>query len=193
MNTIRDIQPDVAKWARDNFGQNPTRYLEAGISTLPENFGAPVACLGAIAPLLGMAEELGELCDNGTTADAIDAIGDMGIFLLDYLSRHGQPVPVPRQPVADFTADPMYGVAASLGRVFHCELKRHQGIRGMDKPATFYGAMTAAVAELLWCLDYLARTAFNLSLDTIVTATWAKVSKRDWTASPTDGGADAGK
>ncbi len=75
---LRQIQYEVSYWSRKNFA------------------------LGSLAPLLGIVEEVGELChatlkyhqgirslDNRTKyeADRNDAVGDILIFLCDYANR----------------------------------------------------------------------------------------------------------
>jgi NTP pyrophosphatase (non-canonical NTP hydrolase) len=88
METIRStrllkiVQEDVAAWADKNFG--PDR---------------PFNDAGGLHPLLGIMEEVGELCharlkaDQGIRivdpADEMDAVGDILIYILHYCSRRG--------------------------------------------------------------------------------------------------------
>ena len=74
------IQEEIGAWSKKNFGHEGKTHH----------------------PLLGVAEEVGELCHahlkqeqgiRGTKeeheADAIDAIGDIAIYLMDYCNRRG--------------------------------------------------------------------------------------------------------
>lgn len=76
---LREIQKSVAKWSRKNFGDQPS-----------------------VNPLLGAVEEIGELVHAhlkraqgirggaaNYAANAMDAIGDTIIYLMDYAAREG--------------------------------------------------------------------------------------------------------
>jgi hypothetical protein len=83
MSDLREIQEEVGEWSAENFGtEQPAEY-----------------------PLGGAGEEAGELMhsvlkrlqsirldeeDVGVEAE-IDAVGDIGVYLLDYLYREGIP------------------------------------------------------------------------------------------------------
>ncbi len=82
METIRVVQEAVKLWADNNFG--PETVINDPIG---------------IAPLLGIVEEVGELChvrlkseqgiQDVNVADEKDAIGDILLFMLHYCSRRG--------------------------------------------------------------------------------------------------------
>ena len=75
---LQEIQNGVFEWSRRNFGDQPSHR-----------------------PLLGLVEEVGELChahlkreqgirtNEDHVLQQIDAIGDIMIYLLDYCGREG--------------------------------------------------------------------------------------------------------
>jgi len=78
VTTLRRIQKEQAEWSLRNFGERPSYQ-----------------------PLLGIAEEVGELChahlknEQGVRmtedheANKRDAVGDIMIYLMDYCSKEG--------------------------------------------------------------------------------------------------------
>lgn len=79
MKPIKQIQKEAKDWERENFGDQP-----------------------AYRRLLGVAEEVGELCHSQLKMeqeirgskdehmeDAKDAVGDISIFLMNYCSFYG--------------------------------------------------------------------------------------------------------
>lgn len=90
MTRLSQIQQEVFSWSVLNFG-----YQESKRSG---------AQLGSLAPLLGVCEEVGELChaqlkshqgirgfdDHDKRREATqDAVGDILIYLMDFCSREG--------------------------------------------------------------------------------------------------------
>lgn len=90
LKSLEQLQKEVGDWSLANFG-NQTSMVT----------GTP---LGSLAPLLGATEELGELChcvlkhhqgirgfgdDTKYQEARDDAIGDLGIYLLDFCAREG--------------------------------------------------------------------------------------------------------
>lgn len=92
LKTLDQIQHEVGQWASHEFGQNVSRDNEN------VSFGYP---LGSLPSLLGMIEELGELCravgrrhqgrghDNSAAYRAAkeDAVADLLVFLCDFACR----------------------------------------------------------------------------------------------------------
>lgn len=88
-NMLEKYQSEIGEWAYDNFGR-PKLISRAEHDFIHTN-----------DPLLGMMEELGELCRSvlkskqkirigeDHLAKEKDAIGDLMIFLLDYCNRRG--------------------------------------------------------------------------------------------------------
>lgn len=81
VGSLNDIQNEIAAWSQKNFGDQDS-----------------------VNPLLGVAEEVGELCHAvlkerqkirvGTEAEALlaakqDAVGDILIYLFDFCDREG--------------------------------------------------------------------------------------------------------
>jgi len=210
MQSFEQIQSQIGAWSLENFGHQETPYLEVmGAGTIsgkePRKPGdkpdftehwAPgplVVQLNELAPLMGLAEEVGELataleeCD-GKAID--DALGDITIYLCDYCCRSGVTVPVEgrrrNRPDQD---DPMRGVSAALGRLFRAHLKRHQRIRGFHDVAVFREEEDRALRHLVWHLNAFADQNTHTNLLTILNTTWNNiVKKRDWRKDAAKGG-----
>ena len=142
--------------------------------------------LNHLAPLLGILEELGELEEAGAPNlnalmeemyDAVnDAVGDIGIYTIDFLTRLGI-APVIVWPSR--AAEQEHSALVYLARLNHACLKRHQGIRGFDVDVVFNEAVIDNTAAFLHCIN----NVYDLSRGTI--NTWKNVvSKRNWKANP---------
>jgi hypothetical protein len=188
-----------------------------------------------VAPLLGMVEETGELVAAFVKWDkeAIrDAIGDIFIYFLDYCSRtvtaqDNNPSALPRGgdvitihifncvnwdalnkpvPPQQLSAFPVNTMMIALGQIIHCNLKRHQGIRGYDGNQKFLSEVGAALTLYFQSIRDIYRTshphsgganqpgnlepsfmdhreAFN-SITVIAASTWNQVKTRDWNKNP---------
>jgi NTP pyrophosphatase (non-canonical NTP hydrolase) len=178
---IRNLQEQIGRWAEANFDENRSKVY-------------PHLVLDSLAPLMGITEELGELLeafytsDCDTTDDPItDALGDIGVYLCDYARREGILLALLLPADHTIPATPMQlpELGVVIGRLFHCVLKRHQGIRGFEDDSKFYSLRDAVVKDILLGL-YLASQPFG-SFEEILTDTWQKVvSKRDWKKHPLD-------
>jgi len=88
--SLKEIQKEVASWSETNFGQQVSQVT-----------GFP---LGSLAPLLGIMEELGELCHcvlkhhqgirgyddpSKYEPERDDALADILVYLCDFASREG--------------------------------------------------------------------------------------------------------
>lgn len=183
MGRLKEIQQEVGDWSLSNFGQQDSKWM-------------PGLRLGALAPLLGIGEELGELESSiiiENEMDQKDAIADIGVYLCDYCCRDNTKLPdvefFPTQ-VADFVPDTTDAVMA-LGKLCHCTLKRHQGIRGMDNLEKYYAARDQAVYDLLeWLILFSESKGFKF-ID-VLDETWGRVKQRNWKKNPTSGGEHAG-
>lgn len=183
IRTIADLQDAVSNWSLMNFGQQISK--------------ADGRVLGSISPLLGMAEELGEFEAAGDIGEKEDALADILIYGCDFAAREATYL-----DDAILTADPgdFDGDADSfrigkcvrhLGRLYHCVLKRHQGIRGFDDYQYYkenrddaLGAFFISVSELANELqdrnNSSNRSLFQMGRDTFLEV----ISKRDWNKDP---------
>jgi len=205
--TYDEVQHQIGTWSRQNFGGQETPFLgvfNAGTIYAGDkrgkgqHRGAPigpncVVALEGLAPLLGMVEEVGELYASKTPADVRDALGDIAVYLCDYLSREGMVWPIrdafttAREP--DTTHTPLEGIVIALGTLNHAHLKRHQRIRNMHDTTAFHGIRATAVCALVAHLERAAVQNTDTDLLTILNETWNKVvAKRDWRAQAADGG-----
>lgn len=94
MKTLAEIQKEIGEWAKEQFGSNLSRDDSSPLWNHP---------LGSLAPLLGMVEEIGELCHavvyrhQGRGYDNVqehreakeDAVADLMVFACDYANREG--------------------------------------------------------------------------------------------------------
>lgn len=158
MKNWQDLAEAVGQWSAANFGSQKG--------------------LGCLVPLMGLVEEYGEFFVAETIGDEDDAIGDMCIFLLDYCYRSGvdlSDMPLEGQERADWDC-----LAAAIGSLFHCQVKRMQRIRGMEDQQAFQDARLKSVGAILHELNHLSRGVFELACDV-----WSSVvSKRKWHTVP---------
>jgi hypothetical protein len=162
---ITQVFLEVPKWSQENFGD------QKGLKHL--------------APLMGLLEELGELqeaIEDGENTDVInDAIGDIGVYSIDFMARLGfNPIDIWPDPAMkqDFEHTPI----VYLRHIFHACLKRHQGIRGFDNNDQFYGHVRMYLSLFLARID----NNYNLTRHTI--AAWKTVRERNWKTNPTGQG-----
>lgn len=94
MKSFTDIQGEIGQWAAEQFRDNVSKDPTAKYHGYP---------LDSIPPLLGMAEELGELCrvvgrrsqgrgyeiDDDAYKAKEDALADLLVFMCDYATREG--------------------------------------------------------------------------------------------------------
>ncbi len=161
---------EVGDWSRHNFGDQK---------------GA-----GALAPLAGIVEEIGELHIAESLDDVVDAYVDMTVFLADVCSRCGVRVfnPLTGPEINSDVFDPSY----TLGKLSHAVLKFHQGIRGAG-PDDIRKAAKTLLYEIIdgYYHDYAERTGaphkkiphFCDQVERI----WSKVKQRDWKKWPGTG------
>lgn len=175
---------EVGGWSLQNFGLQFSKVT--GV------------LLGPLAPLMGIAEEVGELVTAvviGDTKGVKDAIGDVLIYLCDYSFREGVSMDKiayakPTCIGADATANDLEGLSMAVGALFRATLKRHQGIRDHDKTLVYLRHRDDALERLVLYLDRCRiRTLSGNSLFQILEETWnGIVAKRDWKKDATGGG-----
>jgi hypothetical protein len=178
---VLHLQADVGEWAKRNFGENEIK------------FGPQKGCpLGSFAPLLGLSEETGELIEAVSQKDphkAKDAIGDVGIYLLDYCAREDvQLYAVSATPgeLIDLLriGSSVQVLAASVGRLQRANLKRAQGIRNHGDDTVFRNAQRLAICGIMAALSMASLEMFNVSFVAILEDIAKEVVKRDWIAKP---------
>lgn len=94
MKTLAQIQQEIGAWAQYQFGPNLSKDDSSPLWNHP---------LGSLAPLLGIVEEVGELCHaivyrhqgrgyanvQEHRAAKEDALADLLVFMCDYGNREG--------------------------------------------------------------------------------------------------------
>lgn len=191
MKTIEELINDVGGWSFANFGRQETKGLEVIFNfpvTTPNN--PPIPCLGGLAPMLGIVEESGEFFEaiQGRDLSPVrDAVGDMGVYLCDFIWRES--LNPPREYTVEQNLSGVAGLSVAVGRFCHAKLKRLQGIRGFDDEAKYRDAMQKAV-DLFWrSLDQVSkRYGSQCALDAVNHTFETVVAKRNWKATPSDGG-----
>lgn len=159
MNFI-EMQAEQVAWSKKNFGEQP-----------------------AYRPLLGMIEELCELqeaWDRKDKPEIVDAIGDVGIYMLDYCGKRGWSM----QELWDFQQEAggvYWHLVPYIRQLAHHQLKGEQGIRGGS--AAHDVELVRTLRQTLGCLNVIAE-AVSTSFPVVINEVWAKVRLRDWTKNP---------
>lgn len=184
MKSLVEVCQEVGEWSSKNFGFQETRYMVGDLNgsvALPEGDVITVR-LGSTAPLMGIAEELGELFEAGSHEGFEDAIADILIYCMDYTCREGMVWPEDiRLAENEEEFDAITGVVVMVGRLFHANLKRHQGIRGFERDGVYEEARGAAVMRLVYYLSQVCEHTVGTTLESVVNQTWEKVvKKRNW-------------
>lgn len=163
--TLHDLQESLYDWQKYNFGDQDNERV-----------------------LMGMCEEAGELCHahlkleqgiRGTPekleADMRDAIGDISIYMLNYLSRMGEKLPMfaPREDVersveAVAIRKSVLSVYRLIGKI-------------VEEPEK-----VSRVQHLIVGLLYLCALK-GWNLETVIRDTWRAVGQRDWHNYPETG------
>lgn len=174
------IQAEQTAWSLKNFGGQP-----------------------AHRPMLGIIEELceleeallqvdGDARDEADDEAAIDAIGDVAIYMLDYCGKRGwrmQELWDARKCLPgydDFTygpnADGSPYVYPFIKVLAHSQLKGEQNIRGGTSAHDV--KLQEMLSCVLWMLEGVATKYFEKSPLDIIADVWAGVMKRDWLKNP---------
>jgi len=207
MQTYQAIQAQIGAWSRENFGDQETPYLaikSAGTirtgkpraksdvpgNRCPENVA--VVCLDGIAPLMGIMEEVGELVvaeSGGSKTDMRDAVGDIAIYLCDYLAREGVEWPAIGGPPDQAFVDARDGMVAHLGQIYRGHLKRFQRIRDFENDAVFEACREDMVYGFAYHLAAYTKAQLEVGLLEVLNETWNNiVKKRDWRDDAVGGG-----
>lgn len=160
----KKLQEELKPWVLHNFGERPKHQ-----------------------PLLGIAEEYGELRAAGDVGEhVLDAVADMVIFMADYSNSNDITLEMAQEPCHQSTdsEEVMRLMAISIGRLSHAHLKKEQGIR---KNENHDATKVQALGELLRQLEYIA-VHRGYSLESTVYAVWDRVKQRDWKKDTNKGG-----
>jgi hypothetical protein len=184
MANYNQIQNEIYQWSITNFENNCSKKTGQLLFALPS--------------FLGIVEEIGEYHEANNDKDEIDALADCGIYLLDFCNREGIEsisnlvVSLDKHTISTkeaFLSLPYRNITIILGKLSHCILKHHQGIRdyspqtneGMEKYKT---ERNLEVYHLLAWLEYQALLVTDTPFITHLENTWSKVKKRNWKANP---------
>lgn len=185
------LRKQIGEWAVANFDNNESKVI-----------GREGLVLNELAPLMGIAEELGELFNLRAVNTApslealtemVDAVGDMLVYLCDYVTRSGANVVLTQDFVDPYIinfimrwkgkdpTDSRDQLVAAVGQLFHINLKRHQGIRGYDNPEKFAAENDRLCKHLLMCIledsNFRGLHWLRQTWDTVV-------KKRNWKTNP---------
>lgn len=155
------FQQEVAAWARKNFGE----------------------CL-PWQPYAGLQEEVAEFLDPGNGPEEwADAIGDQCIYAANLCQMLGIDFDeLVFEPAQSLTHRELMG---ALGLGWRAILKHSQGIRGYNDDKRKDEVLIALIAWMRWA-KWECHALGIKPPDFHAMQTWAKVSKRDWVAHPTD-------
>lgn len=152
------IQTVVGEWSHDNFGEQTQ-----------------------LAPLLGVAEELGETMEATEQEEIVDGIGDVAIYLMDYTYRVGISLDHVNlklaRPADDQTRyEALFDYYSQLA---HSALKVYQGIR-LDEDGVGPDAERQIIKEFFIELQGLARENDTTVQEAIEYAWYGEVQDRTW-------------
>jgi len=171
LERLERLFDQVGQWSLENFGYQESRAVRG-------------VCLGPVAPLLGMGEEIGEWLVAESEDQVLDAVADIGIFIADFSRRDGSRMPgwmfenSGRIPVVDEQGH-MWSVLLCYLQLEHCVLKFHQGIRGLDE--TYHDRRDLLLASIWWHLDRYVEESYGRRLIDLVEEVYNDiVSKRNW-------------
>lgn len=166
MLNLNQLQQEVKEWSEYNFGDQS-----------PE------------LPLMGLIEEVGELAHavlktkqniRAIETGAIeDAVGDIVIYYMDYLSRINFKIPA--------NTKEFYGIDLYQMTIPH--IGRAVGMICNGYIYSRYKYLSDwTVGHLLTCLaTFCAQYDPPINFEAAVEATWNEVKQRDWKTFPTDG------
>lgn len=194
------IQNEQIEWSERNFGKQHARYPLLGMVEELLEFDAAWKAREAAAasraylarsenPYASLDTKLDEspfqkISDadfEKLTADIVDAIGDIGIYMLDYYGkRHMQlnDIWLSRNFLDEHTRRNWFDLTPLARRLAHHQLKGEQGIRGTPESHNQEIDVTcrAILAHLEFICSYL-----HLTFPMILNSVWVKVRLRDWT------------
>lgn len=165
MNEINfeEIQKQQTAWSQRNFGDQP-----------------------AYRPLLGIIEELCELqeaWDKKDKPEIIDAIGDVGVYMLDYCGRRGWSFQElwDKSATVDIGNRLYWNLVPTIRKLAHHQLKGEQKIRG---GAEEHDCALKEQLEMTFYLLERISDSMSTHFPEVLAEVWVKVSKRDWVQNP---------
>lgn len=158
--TFTQLQRESKAWVARNFGNRPLHQ-----------------------PVLGLAEEYGELIAADKLVDIQDAVADIVIFLADFCNSCNIDMEHLRINSETFAYTVTMSrleryMAVEIGKLCHHYLKREQGIRGT---ADFHTNEIANHVQHLLAILKIYSKLCGFDFMTNLEQVWHKVSQRDWT------------
>lgn len=84
------------------------------------------------------------------------------------------------------TWQPLLGIGEEVGELYHAYLKRTQGIRQAEDHDE---GIEDAIGDIyIFLMNFASHV--GIDMETAISKTWDKVSKRDWVENPVDGTSD---
>lgn len=170
-DNIQDLQKTLYEWQNYNFGTNQDTERA----------------------LMGICEEVGELChaqlklEQGIrgnpeelNAAARDAVGDIGIYMLNYLSGLGLSIPSIDDSSSPDKSEDEYEIRKAVFTVVSASALV-VNVRACDSIDTI-----SAIRRLIDSLNRVCQLK-GWSFSEILMETWAQVGRRDWIAYPKTG------
>lgn len=176
------MQDEQIAWSLRNFGQQPAHRPMLGI--------VEELCELEEAQLIGEDEYLGGVAEY--KKDVLDAVGDIGIYMLDYCGKRGWSMDELWEARAcpEWLEDFVMGddnegypyFAPFIRRLAHSQLKGEQNIRGGQSKHDEILKIT--LSSVLWVLEGVAKHVAQRDFLSVIAEVWAKVRQRDWVANP---------
>lgn len=194
------IQKEQVAWSEKNFGKQHARYPLMGLIEeclefdeawkLKEEAAVHNSRLQSLKLEAENPEALGtEISDeelHKLRLNIIDAIGDIGIYMLDYVGKREQQFNdywTSRDFLDERTRGHWFDLTPLARRLAHHQLKGEQGIRGTL--ASHNAEIDKTCRAILAHLEFVCRY-IGLDFLTILEGVWSKVRLRDWTKNPTN-------
>lgn len=179
--SIETLKQDIGDWSKYNFGTQESKWRsvvgQTPITSKKTRLTILHIPLRELSPLLGIVEELGEYAlARRNYTDSIqdklalgDAFADMVIFLLDFADRLGISLKNYKPPfthAAEENDKSQSTIIICIGKLCHLILKRHQGIRSVEK--TFDRQIRTVICQILdEAFKNLNQLAWNYYTDDI--------------------------
>lgn len=194
------IQKEQAAWSVRNFGHQHQRYPLLGLIEECLEFDEAwkqkedvslkqMSMMSGSLPATVVDSSLDALFSSSLGhlyADIDDAVGDIGIYMLDYCGKTGLQLHYlwqSRRFLDGRTAARWFDLAPLARKLAHHQLKGEQGIRGT--PEEHAREIERTCQALLAHLERICESR-GKNFPDILEAVWAKISKRDWKKNPTN-------
>ncbi len=172
-----------AKWSLRDLQEQQREWIRANLSDPATGAERP-----SWMPLLGLAEELGELAEAKSDSELDDAMADIIIFGADYCSAVGwdiQELWDNRKRLSEYSGWSGTGprLVVCVGRIAHHHLKRSQGIRGSAEHHDREGQrwFAALLEDVGFTIGGALRDErAEQAVFDLVRRTWEQVRQRNW-------------